>query len=144
MTGPALDRRAVDVVPTPRGPILRLAGLTKRFGAATAVDGINLDVRDGEFLTIVGPSGCGKTTLLRMLAGLEQPSEGEIVLRGAVVNDLPPNRRPTCLVFQSLALFPHKTVGENIAFPIKVKGVAPAPREARARELTGRREEGKS
>jgi spermidine/putrescine transport system ATP-binding protein len=122
-------------MPAPRAPILRLAGLTKRFGAATAVDGIDLDVRDGEFLTIVGPSGCGKTTLLRMLAGLELPSAGEIVLRGTVVNDLPPNRRPTCLVFQSLALFPHKTVGENIAFPLKVKGMAPAAREARAREL---------
>ena len=66
-------------------------------------------MRDGEFVTIVGPSGCGKTTLLRMLAGLERPTSGEIILRGQVINDLPPNRRPTCLVFQSLALFPHRT-----------------------------------
>lgn len=122
-------------VPAGRGPILSLVRLTKRFGPATAVDAIDLEVRDGEFLTIVGPSGCGKTTLLRMLAGLEQPSDGEIVLRGRAINDLPPNRRPTCLVFQSLALFPHRTVGENIGFPLKVKGMAPAAREARAREL---------
>ena len=122
-------------MPAGRGPILSLSRLTKRFGPATAVDAIDLEVRDGEFLTIVGPSGCGKTTLLRMLAGLEQPSDGEIVLRGRAINDLPPNRRPTCLVFQSLALFPHRTVGENIAFPLKVKGMPPAAREARAREL---------
>jgi spermidine/putrescine transport system ATP-binding protein len=70
-----------------------------------------------------------------MLAGLERPSEGEIILRGEVINDLPPNRRPTCLVFQSLALFPHRTVGENIAFPLKMKGVRAADREERAREL---------
>jgi spermidine/putrescine transport system ATP-binding protein len=116
-------------------PILLLSGIVKRFGAATAVDGVDLSVPEGEFLTIVGPSGCGKTTLLRMLAGLERPSEGTIVLRGQVVNDLPPNRRPTCLVFQSLALFPHKTVGENIAFPLKMRGIAPAAYTARAREL---------
>ncbi len=103
-------------------PILRLSSIVKRFGAINAVDGIDLAVRDGEFLTVVGPSGCGKSTLLRMLAGLERPSEGSIALRGKVINDLPPNRRPTCLVFQSLALFPHRTVGENIAFPLKIKG----------------------
>ena len=129
----ALDDDAATAVGP--APILRLDGVTKRFGAAAAVDGVDLDVRDGEFLTIVGPSGCGKTTLLRMLAGLEQPSEGGIVLRGRVINDLPPNRRPTCLVFQSLALFPHRTVGENIAFPLKMRGVARAAREARARDL---------
>ncbi len=116
-------------------PILRLAAVSKRFGPQTAVDAIDLDVREGEFLTVVGPSGCGKTTLLRMLAGLETPSAGEIRLRGAVINDMPPNKRPTCLVFQSLALFPHKTVGENIAFALKMRGVDRPAREARAREL---------
>jgi len=135
VTGPVPNLRAADAAPAGRGPILHLSGLTKRFGAAAAVDSIDLEVRDGEFLTIVGPSGCGKTTLLRMLAGLEQPSAGEIVLRGTVVNDLPPNRRPTCLVFQSLALFPHRTVGENIAFPLKMRGIDGPAREARAREL---------
>jgi spermidine/putrescine transport system ATP-binding protein len=116
-------------------PILRLSAVTKQFAAFTAVNAVDLQVRDGEFLTIVGPSGCGKTTLLRMLAGLERPTGGEISLRGQVINDVPPNRRPTCLVFQSLALFPHRTVGENIAFPMKMKGVPQAQRDARVREL---------
>jgi spermidine/putrescine transport system ATP-binding protein len=116
-------------------PILRLAGVSKAFGALRAVDAIDLDVRDGEFLTVVGPSGSGKTTLLRMLAGLETPTAGDILLRGRRINDLPPNRRPTCLVFQSLALFPHRTVGQNIEFPLKMRGMAPAERERRAREL---------
>jgi len=116
-------------------PILSLRNLRKAFGNLNAVDGVDLDVAEGEFFTIVGPSGSGKTTLLRMLAGLESPSSGEIRIRGATVNDVPANRRPTCLVFQSLALFPHKTVGENIEFAQKIKGIAPAARKARALEL---------
>ncbi|GLK66941.1 Fe3+/spermidine/putrescine ABC transporter ATP-binding protein [Hansschlegelia plantiphila] len=116
-------------------PILQLVGVRKTFGDFAAVERIDLDIRDGEFLTIVGPSGSGKTTLLRMLAGMEAPSEGEISLRGQRLNDVPSNRRPTCLVFQSLALFPHKSVGENIEFPLKVKKIAPAARKARALEL---------
>ena len=116
-------------------PILQLVGVRKTFGDFHAVDRIDLDIRDGEFLTIVGPSGSGKTTLLRMLAGMEAPSEGEISLRGVRINDTPPDRRPTCLVFQSLALFPHKTVGENIEFPLKVKKIAPADRRRRALAL---------
>ncbi|MCK0207056.1 ABC transporter ATP-binding protein [Starkeya koreensis] len=120
---------------TPAAPILQLVGVRKTFGGFTAVQGIDLDVREGEFLTIVGPSGSGKTTLLRMLAGMDTPSEGNITLHGELINDIPPNRRPTCLVFQSLALFPHKSVGENIAFPLKVKGVDAAARKARALEL---------
>ena len=84
-----MNKPSPSLVPAAPGiaapePILRLAGVTKRFGTLTAVDGVDLDVRDGEFLTVVGPSGCGKTTLLRMLAGLEQPTEGEIALRGRV------------------------------------------------------------
>ncbi|SON57967.1 Spermidine/putrescine import ATP-binding protein PotA [Hartmannibacter diazotrophicus] len=116
-------------------PILQLVGVRKTFNGFAAVDRIDLDVREGEFLTIVGPSGSGKTTLLRMLAGMESPSEGNITLRGELINEIPSNKRPTCLVFQSLALFPHKTVGENIAFPLKVKGVDPATRKARALDL---------
>jgi len=112
-----------------------VAALVKAFGSARAVDRIDLDVQAGEFLTIVGPSGCGKTTLLRMLAGLEVPSSGDILLNGARINDLPPNKRPTCMVFQSLALFPHRSVGENIAFPLKVRSVKPAIRTARALDL---------
>ncbi len=120
---------------TERPSILALRDLRKSFGAFSAVDGIDLDVAEGEFFTIVGPSGSGKTTLLRMLAGLETPTSGEIRIRGATVNDVPANRRPTCLVFQSLALFPHRSVGENIGFSLKIKGVPAAERNARALEL---------
>ncbi len=116
-------------------PILQLVGVRKTFGDFVAVERIDLDVREGEFLTIVGPSGSGKTTLLRMLAGMEQPSEGDITLHGANINTLPANRRPTSLVFQSLALFPHMTVGENIAFPLKIRGADKAARRRRALEL---------
>jgi spermidine/putrescine transport system ATP-binding protein len=118
-----------------RPPILELRSLTKSFGTFNAVDGIDLDIAEGEFFTIVGPSGSGKTTLIRMLAGMEQASSGDIVLSGARINDLPANRRPTCMVFQSLALFPHRSVGENIEFPLKIKGVDPASRRKRALAL---------
>jgi spermidine/putrescine transport system ATP-binding protein len=115
--------------------LLQLRSLTKSFGAFTAVDGVDLDIDEGEFFTIVGPSGSGKTTLLRMLAGLEQPSAGDILLKGLRINDIPANRRPTCMVFQSLALFPHRTVGENIEFALKLRGVSKSARRARAMEL---------
>lgn len=119
---------------TPR-PVLQLVDVRKVFDGFAAVDGISLDIEEGEFVTIVGPSGSGKTTLLRMLAGLESPSDGYITLRGELINDVPSNRRPTCLVFQSLALFPHMTVGENIEFPLRVRKLAPDERRKRALEL---------
>jgi len=115
--------------------VLQLVGVRKTFGSFTAVEDINLNIYDGEFLTVVGPSGSGKTTLLRMLAGMERPTAGNIILRGRLINDVPAYKRPTCLVFQSLALFPHKTVGENIEFPLKVKKVPRAERKQRALEL---------
>jgi spermidine/putrescine transport system ATP-binding protein len=115
--------------------ILQLRGLTKSFGQLTAVDHVDLDVAEGEFFTIVGPSGCGKTTLLRMLAGMEAPTSGDILLRGQRINDMPANQRPTCMVFQSLALFPHRTVGQNIEFPLKIRGVDAAARKQRAMQL---------
>lgn len=124
-----------DGAPQAARPVLQLVGVRKVFKDFAAVDGIDVDIREGEFVTIVGPSGSGKTTLLRMLAGMEAPTHGYITLRGELINDVPSNRRPTCLVFQSLALFPHKTVGENIEFPLKVKKIAPAARKARALEL---------
>ena len=114
---------------------LQLRGLTKTFGQLTAVNHIDLDVANGEFFTIVGPSGCGKTTLLRMLAGMETPTSGDILLRGERLNDVPANQRPTCMVFQSLALFPHRTVGQNIEFPLKIRGVDAAARKERALQL---------
>ena len=114
---------------------LRLLKITKQFGKFTAVNGVDLDIREGEFFTIVGPSGSGKTTLLRMLAGLERPTAGDILLRGQRINDVPANRRPTCMVFQSLALFHHRTVGQNIEFSLKMRGMPRAERKARAMEL---------
>src|SRR3954470_3198706 len=116
-------------------PILELRKLTRTFGALNAVNGIDLEIAEGEFFTIVGPSGSGKTTMLRMLAGMEQATSGDILLRGKRINDVPANRRPTCMVFQSLALFPHRTVGQNIEFPMKIRGVDPAKRKERAIQL---------
>ncbi|MFG1477355.1 ABC transporter ATP-binding protein [Xanthobacter sp. V4C-4] len=118
-----------------RKPILQLVGVRKTFNDFAAVEKIDLDILEGEFFTIVGPSGSGKTTMLRMLAGMEAPSEGNITLHGERINDVPANKRPTCLVFQSLALFPHMSVGQNIEFPLKIKGVDAASRKARALEL---------
>jgi spermidine/putrescine transport system ATP-binding protein len=116
-------------------PILRIAGLRKEFGDFTALDSVDLAVRDGEFLTIVGPSGSGKSTLIRLLVGMEEPTEGTIWLRNARIDQVPANKRPTCMVFQSLALFPHRSVGQNIEFPLKIRGVDQAARKARALEL---------
>jgi spermidine/putrescine transport system ATP-binding protein len=116
-------------------PILQLKGLEKVFGGFTAVKQIDLDISEGEFFTIVGPSGSGKTTMLRMLAGMETPTSGDIILRGTRINDVPANKRPTCMVFQSLALFPHRTVGQNIEFPMKIRGVEPGKRKERALQL---------
>jgi multiple sugar transport system ATP-binding protein len=97
--------------------------LVKTFGSYTAVNGVNLDIRDGEFLILVGPSGCGKTTTLNMISGLETPTGGQIVIGNTVVNDLEPGERGLGMVFQDLALFPHMTVFENIAFGLRVKKV---------------------
>lgn len=107
---------------------LAIHGVTKVFdtagtSAVRAVDNLSLDVRQNEFFTLLGPSGCGKTTLLRMIAGLEQPSSGEILLDGAAMQGLPPFRRPINTVFQSYALFPHMSVGENVGFGLKMRGL---------------------
>ncbi len=115
--------------------ILRLNKIKKRYGELTVLHGIDLEIYDGEFLTIVGPSGSGKTTLIRLLVGMDEPSEGEIWLRDQRIDQTPANKRPTCMVFQSLALFPHRSVGQNIEFPLKIRGVDPATRKARALEL---------
>jgi spermidine/putrescine transport system ATP-binding protein len=119
----------------PRPVILSLQGMTKDFGGLRAVDAVSLDIPEGEFLTIVGPSGSGKSTLVRLLAGLEAPSAGRLLLRGKDITTLPANRRPTAMVFQSLALFDHRTVGQNIEFAMKMKGVPAQERRARAMEL---------
>ncbi len=114
---------------------LELRGVTKRFGSFTAVNSIDLDIRDGEFFTLVGPSGSGKTTMIRMLVGMDKPTEGDMFLSGQRINDVPANKRPTCMVFQNLALFPHKSVGKNVTFPMKIAGMDMNKRRARAREL---------
>jgi spermidine/putrescine transport system ATP-binding protein len=116
-------------------PILEVASITKRFDKFTAVNDVSLSIREGEFFTLVGPSGSGKTTLLRMLVGMEKPTTGELRLRGKVINDIPPNQRPTCMVFQSLALFPHMTVGRNVEFPLSIRGTSAADCRTRAWEL---------
>jgi putative spermidine/putrescine transport system ATP-binding protein len=99
---------------------ISLRGVSKRFGAAVAVDALSLDIRQGELVSVVGGSGCGKTTTLRMIAGFERPDAGEIAFGGRVVNDVPPRKRDVGIVFQSYALFPTMTVGENIAFGLRV------------------------
>ena len=112
--------------------IVATRALTKRFGAGeNAVDGVDIETRDGEFLVLLGPSGSGKTTVLRMIAGLEEPTSGEILIGGAVVNDLTPRERGIAMVFQSYALYPHLTVYENIAFPLKAQGVPRGEHEAK-------------
>ena len=100
---------------------VQLAQVTKRFGAVTAVDAVDLQIADGEFVTLLGPSGCGKTTTLNMIAGLEELTSGEIRMGGRVVNDLSPFERDVAMVFQNYALYPHMTVGENIGFTLRLR-----------------------
>jgi spermidine/putrescine transport system ATP-binding protein len=112
--------------PTPHlkdNVIIRLEGVSKRFGKLAAVDNLSLDVREGEFFALLGPSGCGKTTLLRMLAGFETPSEGRILIDNEDVAQLPPNKRPVNMVFQSYAVFPHMNVTENVGYGLKMDGL---------------------
>src|ERR1043165_4573699 len=99
---------------------VRIDGLHKRFGKATAVDGLTLTVRDREFLTLVGPSGCGKSTTLRMVCGLERATSGRIYFDEREVGHLPANKRDVAMVFQSYALYPHRTVAQNIGFALKM------------------------
>ena len=113
-----------------------LKDVTKVFPDGTgAVDTFNLDVNDGEFMVLLGPSGCGKSTVLRMVAGLEDPSSGAILLGGELANDLPPRDRKIAMVFQDFALYPHMTVGDNIGFPLRLSGVEPAPRGERIQDV---------
>jgi spermidine/putrescine transport system ATP-binding protein len=102
---------------------VKLEGVTKKFGAFTAVDDLDLEIADGEFFTMLGPSGCGKTTTLRMIAGFEQPTEGKVKIDGVDVAGEPPYKRPTNTVFQSYALFPHMTLEENVGFGLQRKKV---------------------
>ena len=113
-------------------PAIRLTGLTKSFGAVVAVDSLDLDIADGEFFSMLGPSGSGKTTVLRLIAGFDQPTAGTIELRGQDVTDRAPFDRDVNTVFQDYALFPHMTVLENVAYGLRVRGVPRASRRERA------------
>ena len=114
-------------------PLVKFIGVEKSYdGRTLAVRGLTLDVAQGEFLTLLGPSGSGKTTTLNMLAGFERPTRGEILLGGRPVDRLPPYERNIGMVFQNYALFPHMTVGENVAFPLSVRRIA-AREDRRAR-----------
>jgi putative spermidine/putrescine transport system ATP-binding protein len=120
-------------VPSPAAPgALALVALTRRFGSAPAVDGVSLEVSPGELLALVGASGSGKTTTLRMIAGYEVPDEGAVMLDGRDLTHLPPQRRNFGMVFQHYALFPHLSVGENVAFGLEARGIAKRERMARA------------
>ena len=116
---------------------IELVGVVKRYGATTAVDGIDLKIPGGSYCCLLGPSGCGKTTTLRLIAGHERLSDGDIAIGDQVVNDAPPARRGTAMMFQSYALFPHLSCVDNVAFSLKMRGVGKADRRARALEMLG-------
>jgi len=113
---------------------IRIEKITKRFGSVAAVDDVDFAIRRGEFFSLLGPSGCGKTTLLRMIAGFEYPSAGEIYIDRLPVTDLPPNKRPSNMVFQSYAIFPHLNVADNIAYGLRRARLSKAERNARVEE----------
>ena len=115
--------------------ILVIEGVSRRFGAIAAVDGVDLAVRRGELFSLLGESGCGKTTLLRMVAGFELPDSGRILIDGEDMTRVPPFERPVNMVFQSYALFPHMTVGENVAYGLRQEGMARAERNDRVGEV---------
>jgi putative spermidine/putrescine transport system ATP-binding protein len=115
-------------------PAVRLEGVVKRFGEVTAVDGVDLEIADGEFFSMLGPSGSGKTSTLRMIAGFEEPTEGRIHLHGNDVTGVPPFDRDVNTVFQDYALFPHMSVGENVAYGLVIRKVARAERDRRVTE----------
>jgi putative spermidine/putrescine transport system ATP-binding protein len=118
--------------PTPPGAVaVRLEGVEKRYGDVVAVDGVDLDVRDGEFFSMLGPSGSGKTTTLRLIAGFEQPTAGRILLQGADVTKVPPFDRDVNTVFQDYALFPHMSVGDNVGYGLVVRKVPKSERRTR-------------
>src|SRR5512134_2425643 len=115
----------------PEDTAVELQDVTKKFGNVTAVNNVTLQIRDGEFFSLLGPSGCGKTTSLRMIAGFEVPTSGEVCIHGKAMGKTPPYQRPVNTVFQSYALFPHLTIFDNVAFGLQMKGVAKSEIEPR-------------
>src|SRR5689334_7061215 len=116
-------------------PFVRIEGVSKHFGEVAAVNNVDLQIYRGEFFALLGASGCGKTTLLRMLAGFEIPSAGRIFIDGVDMADIPPYRRPVNMMFQSYALFPHMTVGQNVAFGLQQEGLCKAEIADRVAEM---------
>lgn len=114
--------------------IIQLQGLEKRFGKFQAVSNLNLDLLEGEFFSLLGPSGCGKTTALRMIAGFQDPSKGKVLIDGQDMAEIPANKRPTNMVFQSYAIFPHLNVGNNVAYGLRNRGHSKAEINTRVRE----------
>ncbi len=117
-----------DSTPRQGGAAVELRGISRHYGEVAAVDGIDLDVLHGEFLSILGPSGCGKSTLLRIVGGLDEASAGTVRVAGADVTRLNPERRPTATVFQTGAVFPHLSVFDNVAYPLAVRRRSSAAR----------------
>jgi putative spermidine/putrescine transport system ATP-binding protein len=115
-------------------PAVRFVNVSRRFGSVRAVDGVTLDIAEGEFFAMLGPSGSGKTTCLRLIAGFEQPNEGHIEIFGETAEGVPPYKRNVNTVFQDYALFPHMTVGENVAYGLRIKGMPKGKREIKARD----------
>ena len=132
--GPAFQGRAAPAMAQPMSPAVKFVNVCRHFGPVRAVDGVTLDIAEGEFFAMLGPSGSGKTTCLRLIAGFEQPTEGHIEIFGETAEGVPPYKRNVNTVFQDYALFPHMTVGENVAYGLMIKGVPRAEREARARD----------
>jgi len=118
-------------------PIIELRDVDKRFGAFTAVSGLSLTLEPGEFFSLLGPSGCGKTTALRMIAGFQEPSDGTILIDGQDMTGIPANRRPTNMVFQSYAIFPHLNVGDNVAYGLRSGGIAKGEIAGRVSDALG-------
>jgi putative spermidine/putrescine transport system ATP-binding protein len=135
MSSPQIDEAELhELVPATTVGIL-LRSVTKKYGSFIAVENINLEISPGSYCCLLGPSGCGKTTTMRMIAGHEDITSGDIYIGDLRVNDLPPTKRSTSMMFQSYALFPHKTVWDNVDFGLKMKGIARTEREHRVGEM---------
>ena len=135
MTESNINPQTTPVLPNPDKVLLQLTGLQKIYDQTEVLKDINLDIQHGEFITLLGPSGCGKTTLLRLIAGFEQPNAGAIYLDGMQMAGLPADKRPVNTVFQQYALFPHMTVAQNVAYGLKLKKVPKDEIQTRVREM---------
>jgi putrescine transport system ATP-binding protein len=130
-------RRSSPWLDTAVRPLVEIRKLKKVYGEALALDNLSLDIFPGEFFALLGPSGCGKSTLMRILAGLEQPTDGEVLLEGKLLNAVPPHRRPINMMFQSYALFPHMTVWDNVAFGLRQENIGNDVIKAKVQEVLG-------